>query len=89
MCCLDQTHLQVRQLKREVSKIPITHAHEILTTKFFILTHNTKGYTREVPEFVHSTLHLQRHRSRYTQTRNERSYHMIHLPATCTVSAKE
>jgi hypothetical protein len=36
---LDQTHLQVWQLKREVSEIPITHAHEILTTKFFILTH--------------------------------------------------
>jgi hypothetical protein len=36
---LDQTHLQVRQLKQEVSEIPITYAHEILTTKFFILTH--------------------------------------------------
>jgi hypothetical protein len=24
----------------------------------------------------------------YTQTCNERSYHMTHLPATCTVSAK-
>jgi hypothetical protein len=34
-------------------------------------------------------LHLQRHRSRYTQTRNERSYHMIHRPTTCTVSAKK
>jgi hypothetical protein len=33
---LDQTHLQVRQLKRVVSEIPITHAHEIVTTQFFI-----------------------------------------------------
>jgi hypothetical protein len=36
---LDQTHLQVRQLKREVSQSPITHTYEILTTKFFILTY--------------------------------------------------
>jgi hypothetical protein len=28
MCRLDQTHLQVRQQKRVVSEIPITHAHE-------------------------------------------------------------
>jgi hypothetical protein len=30
---LDQTHLQVRQLKRVVSEIPITYAHEIVTTQ--------------------------------------------------------
>jgi hypothetical protein len=29
----------VWQLKREVSQSPVTHAHEIVTTKFFILTH--------------------------------------------------
>jgi hypothetical protein len=33
---LDQTHLQVRQLKRVVSEILITHAHEIVTTQFFV-----------------------------------------------------
>jgi hypothetical protein len=32
------------------------------------------------PEVGHGTLHLQRHRSRYTQIRNERSNHMTHLP---------
>jgi hypothetical protein len=36
---LDQTYLHVRQLKREVSEIPVTHAYEILTAKFFILTY--------------------------------------------------
>jgi hypothetical protein len=33
---LDQTHLQVRQLKRVVFEITITHTNEIVITQFFI-----------------------------------------------------